>query len=98
MATFAITLPTPVDHSGERTASGRPTADPMGRRGRPFFVDTPLGTLIAKRGLKVKDVVNGANMNPRTMSDYLSRRKPISPTNARALAKFLGVTVEELED
>lgn len=96
--TLAITLPTPIAGSGERSAAGRPTSNPRGRQGRPFFVDTPLGKIIDERGLKVKDVVNGAGMNPRTMSDILSKRKMISANDKRALARFLGVRVDELED
>lgn len=48
------------------------------------------------RGYKVKDVVNGANLNPRTMSDYLSAKRPLSANDALAIARFLGVKVEDL--
>lgn len=94
---ISVTLPIPAADSGSREAAGRPTANPLGRRGRPFFVDTPLGAIIAARGLKVKDVVNGAGMNPRTMSDYLSARRPISAPNKLAIAAYLGIRPEELD-
>lgn len=94
---LSVTLPIPSADSGHREAAGRPTASPLGRRGRPFFVDTKLGQIIDARGLKVKDVVNGSNMNPRTMSDYLSARKPISAPNKLAIAKYLGIRPEELD-
>lgn len=98
MTILAITIPSPVEGSGSREAAGRPTANPRGQKGRPFFTDTPLGRIIDARGLKVKDVVNGSGMNPRTMSDYLSKRRPISAPHKSAIAKYLGVSVDELED
>lgn len=98
MTVLTAILPIPGDGPGERSAAGKPISEPRGRRGRPFFTDTPLGKILDARGLKVKDVVNGAGMNPRTMSDYMSNRRPISAPHALALAKFLGISVTELED
>lgn len=98
MATLSVTLPTPAPLPPSGEVDGRPVAHSHGRRGRPHFVDTKLGALIESRGYKVKDVVNGANLNPRTVSDYLSKRRPVSALNALALAKFFGVTVEEITE
>lgn len=96
MSTLALTLPSPVDTPGTRAGNGRLTSDPRGRKGRPFYADTPLGRLIDERGHKVYEVTSGCSINPRIMSDYLNGRKAIRPQDKVRLAQFLNVQVEDL--
>lgn len=80
-----------IGQAGGVSADGRPLAPSKGRKGRPFYTDTPLGKLTSDRGLKVVEVVTGTGINPRTMSDYMSARKKITPANVAKLAAFFGV-------
>lgn len=80
-----------VGRAGGVSADGRPLAPSKGRKGRPFYTDTPLGKLTSDRGLKVVEVVTGTGINPRTMSDYMSARKKITPANVAKLARFFEV-------
>lgn len=80
-----------VGAAGGQSADGRPLSPSKGRKGRPFYTDTPLGKLTSDRGLKVVEVVTGTGINPRTMSDYMSARRKITPDNIRRLAEFFGV-------
>jgi hypothetical protein len=83
--------PRAVGVAGGVSADGRPLAPSKGRRGRPFYTDTPLGKLTSERGLKVVEVSTGAGINPRSLSDYMSaRRKMPAPVIAK-LAAFFGV-------
>lgn len=88
---IAVTAGPRVGAAGGVSADGRPLAPSKGRKGRPFYTDTPLGKLTSDRGLKVVEVVTGTGINPRTMSDYMSARRKITPDNIRKLAAFFGV-------
>lgn len=52
---------------------------------------TPLGALIAARGLKVKDVVAGANIPRQHMTEYLSGCRQIRPVHLDRLSAYFGV-------
>lgn len=97
--TLPATLPTAPQAAAPhaRETGSRPTSAPRGRTGRPFFTDAPIGALAAERGLKMFEVVVGTKINPRTMSDYNSLRKPISAPHRLALARFFGVPVETFD-
>lgn len=77
--------------AGQLSPDGRPLSPSKGRKGRPFFVDTALGKLQSDRGLKSYEVAVGAGINPRTLSDYASKKKRITPTNIVKLARFFDV-------
>lgn len=68
----------------------RPADDHGG--GRPYPITTPLGRIMRLKGLKVQEVGLMPDCpNYRVLSDYLAKRKPISPRHRGALAKALGV-------
>lgn len=71
------------------TAPARPNHRPAG--GRPFNQSTNLGKIIDHRGYTVIEVASGSGVYPRTMSDYLADRKPISLEHRAKLAAFLKV-------
>ena len=70
---------------------------PTRHRCKPFNTSTPLGRIMAIKGVMVRDVegIPGCP-NARVMSDYLAGRKPIAPHHRGALARGLGVDVRLL--
>lgn len=57
--------------------------------GRPFNTSTRMGKLMVARGLRVRDVGHGAQINDRQISDYLAGRKiPTARQQARLVAYF----------
>ncbi len=60
-------------------------------RGRPVPTTTPLGRVIAARGLRVYQVAGAAGISPRTLSDLLAGRKEMSLHHRAELARVLGV-------
>ena len=65
---------------------------------RPYPTHTKLGRAMLKRGLRAIDVSRGADVYPRSMTEYLAGRKKPSPRNMAKLAGFLGVTVPDLTE
>lgn len=66
------------------------------RGGRPFNVSSPLGKLMAHRGLSVRMVSDAASINERTISNLLARRVPMSSDNAQKLSAALNVAPSAL--
>ena len=77
--------------AGGQSSEGRPLSESRGRKGRPFFTDTAVGRLANERGLKTTEISIGAGINARTLSDYMSNRRRVTPTNAEKLARFFRV-------
>ena len=61
------------------------------RGGRPFNVSSPLGKLMAHRGLSVREMSDAATINERTISNLLARRVAMSADNAQKLSAALNV-------
>lgn len=64
--------------------------------GRPFCIDYPLGKLMQAAHLRVKEVSYATEINERTLSDYLSNRKPISNKHLVRLCALFECEAEEL--
>jgi hypothetical protein len=77
-----------VGKAGGVSHAGRALSPLTGRKGRPFYADTPIGKLMVERGYKAYEVAIGAGLNPRTLSYYMSREKRITPINIAKLAEF----------
>lgn len=63
---------------------------------RPFNTTTPLGKLMVDAGYSAQEVSSISGVYVRTLSDYLSGRKPISDHHLNDLADALGVQPEDL--
>lgn len=63
--------------------------------GRPYYTHTPLGQVMAERGLHVWQVGHGTRINTRTMTEYLAGRKQIPPRDVGRLSAFFDLAPEE---
>lgn len=66
--------------------------------GRPYPTHTPLGKIMWHRDWKVYELAGEAGIAPRTLTEYLAGRLPISSTNLVKLAKVLECRPEHLID
>ncbi len=64
--------------------------------GEVLRTHTPLGALIRHRGLKVGDVIAGANVPRQHMSEYLSGRRQLRKIHRIRLAEFFDIDEEKL--
>ena len=63
---------------------------------RPFNTSTPLGRKMVEQGWTRADLSAVAGIAERTLSEYLSGRKPIPTRTAWTLAELLRCDVREL--
>lgn len=63
---------------------------------RPFNTSTPLGAMMLSAGLKVNEVAYATGISHRTISDYLSRRRPMLNHHLTRLAALFEVEPEAL--
>lgn len=65
--------------------------------GRPYPTDTPLGRLMAYKGLRSYDLCAAVGIPPRTLTEILAGRRKISRKHMASLCQYLKCEPHHLE-
>ena len=65
--------------------------------GRPYPTHTPLGKLMAYKGVRAYDLASAVGIPPRTLTEILAGRRKISRKHMASLCRFFKCEPRHLE-